>query len=322
MLQFVDIYLQTREKLTLQQVHELEHRIFLISELADIHNDIHSKTNGMAYSRWIRFSLMTNSSQDAEKFMSFFKNIENFDLPEWTQEEKLRFEAEEKEWKIRQRQYFGSFATSIWEGNFDSLNQISEKNFPKKLKNIFSWMRICKDFQWTEIRSFSKNVWKFPVISEKIGWNEAGTMMAMILPIFTNEYGYFIFFWEWVRWQIKENLQYTGKIYDTDSFNVYENEYILGVLHFYSPDFLEQHFLQNILTTPPTEQDFEHLRKILLFQLDEQIAFHDQEANVVMWFSPEDERKVIENTDFTWFLQKYSTFLRQISYVCKTSQIL
>ena len=81
---------------------------------------------------------MTNSSQDAEKFMSFFKNIENFDLPEWTQEEKLRFEAEEKEWKIRQRQYFGSFATSLWEKKFDALNQISEKNLPKNLKNVFS----------------------------------------------------------------------------------------------------------------------------------------------------------------------------------------
>lgn len=321
MLQFIDVYLQTREKLTLSAVHELEHRIFLIPEFANIHDDIQSKTNWMAYSRWIRFSLTTNSSQDVEKFLYFFKNIENFDLPEWTEEEKLRFEAEEKEWKIRQRQYFGSFATSLWEKKFDALNQISEKNLPKNLKNVFSWMRIYKDFRGAEGQKFSKNLWKFPIISEKIFWDKSGTMTAMILPIFAREYEYFIFFWEWVRWQIKENLQYTGKIYDTDSFNVYENEYILGVLHFYSPDFLKENFLKEMIINPPNERDFEYIRKILLFQLDEQIAFHDQEANVVMWFSPEDERKVIENTDFTWFLQKYPTFLDMISYVYQTHKI-
>ncbi|MGYP001693129449 len=60
-------------------------------------------------------------------------------------------------------------------------------------------MRICKDFRGTEGQKFSKNLWKFPIISEKIFWDKSGTMTAMILPIFAREYEYFIFFWEWVR---------------------------------------------------------------------------------------------------------------------------
>ena len=45
MLQFIDVYLQTREKLTLSAVHESEQRMFLIPEFANIHDDIQSKTN-------------------------------------------------------------------------------------------------------------------------------------------------------------------------------------------------------------------------------------------------------------------------------------
>lgn len=127
MLHFIDIYLQTRENFSLKTLHELEHRIFLIPELANIHNEIQSKTNGMSYSRGIRFSLISNHQKDVENFKNFFKNISKYTLPEWTQEEKNRFEMEEKEWNIRQRQYFGSFATKIWEEKFDEINGISEK---------------------------------------------------------------------------------------------------------------------------------------------------------------------------------------------------
>lgn len=75
MLHFIDIYLQTHENYTLKILHELEHRIFLINDLANIYNEIQSKTNWMSYSRGIRFSLVSNNLDDIEKFKNFIKNI-------------------------------------------------------------------------------------------------------------------------------------------------------------------------------------------------------------------------------------------------------
>lgn len=83
-------------------------------------------------------------------------------------------------------------------------------------------MRICENFHNTEIQKFAKNSWKFPIIFEKIFWQEAGNMIAIILPVLRENYQFFALASEWIEIILKENLVYTGEIYDLDSFNIYE----------------------------------------------------------------------------------------------------
>jgi hypothetical protein len=51
MLHFIDIFLKTKKAHKLEIIHKLEHRIFLIPDLADIYDESDAITNGMAYSR-------------------------------------------------------------------------------------------------------------------------------------------------------------------------------------------------------------------------------------------------------------------------------
>ena len=210
MLHFIDVYLQTKIPLPLNLIHELEHRIFLIPNLANLHDDRHSKTNGMSYSRGIRFSLVTNNVESIKNFKNFFLNIASYMLPEWTPEKKERFEVEENEWRVRQREYFGSFATSIFEEEFDKINNIQSDIILHKniLQDIFSGIRICENFALTEVLSFHSQKWEFPIISRAIDWEQEGAMQAMILPVSSLEYSVFIFVMEWVKTLLKRELQY------------------------------------------------------------------------------------------------------------------
>lgn len=45
MIKFFDIYLKTKNNLKLEQIHEIEHKIFLIPELAKIYNETNALTN-------------------------------------------------------------------------------------------------------------------------------------------------------------------------------------------------------------------------------------------------------------------------------------
>lgn len=236
MLHFFDVYLQTRLPMTLEHIHELEHRIFLIPELANVFDERHSKTNGMSYSRGIRFSLVTNRMENIEKMKAFFREIHQYTLPEWTQEERDRFDAEEQEWMIRQRQYFGSFAASVFEKKFDAINGIASESVSlESLESMFAGIRFCENFSLEMIAAFAHTEWIFPQFSEQFFWEEPGNMTAILVPVYTKEYGHFVFFCEWIKSVCREHFQYTGNIYDLDHFNVYEGEYILGVIHWYSP---------------------------------------------------------------------------------------
>ena len=92
MLKFFDIYLKTNKACKLKDIHEIEHKIFLIPDLANIYDDRHSITNWMSYSRGIRFSIITKNKNSLEKFKNFFQNINKYDLLEWSKEEKSSFE--------------------------------------------------------------------------------------------------------------------------------------------------------------------------------------------------------------------------------------
>ena len=143
-------------------------------------------------------------------------------------EERKRFEAEEKEWRVRQRQYFGSFAASIFEQQFDKINNISSDIISvKNLKNVFSGIRFYENFSLTNVSEFLHTNWVFPKISEKFSWQEEGVMMVLVLLVYSKEYAYFVLFSEWIKHICVESFQSAGEIYDIDHFNAYENEYIL-----------------------------------------------------------------------------------------------
>lgn len=55
---------------------------------------------------------------------------------------------------------------------------------------------------------------------------------------------------------LEENLVFKWKIYDLDFFNVYENEYILWITHFYSPENIKTDFLKNIFFTKTYKKRF------------------------------------------------------------------
>lgn len=319
MLQFIDIYLQTTNPCKLTDIHEIEHRIFLIPELSEIYDETDAITNGMSYSRGIRFSLVTNKKQKCEQFKNFFLNLEKYELPEWTKEEKSRFEAEETEWLIRQRQYFWSFATKCFEEEFDKLNNIKNFEIHKNILKewFFSGIRICENHKIREVKSFEKQNFIFPKINKTIQWQENGTMFAIILPILQKNYQNFIFFSEWIKIILEKNFVDTGKIYDLDFFNVYECDYILWITHFYSPQSVNQETILKMLKEKPKKSDFEKIRKILLFETEKQKTYFDQEANVVMWFSVNDEKKIIKNASFQYFINNYENFLENLSFVKK-----
>lgn len=319
MIKFFDIYLKTKNNLKLEQIHEIEHKIFLIPELAKIYNETNALTNWMSYSRWIRFWMVTNNNKKLEEFKNFFLKLENLELPEWNQEEKSRFEAEEKEWLIRQRQYFGSFATKIFEDEFDKINKIQKIKIDKNiLKNdFFSEIRFCENYKITEIKKSEKQNFIFPKINKTIKWQENWNMFAIILPILKENYQNFIFFVEWIKLVLEKNLVHTGKIYDLDNFNVYEADYILWVIHFYSPEKIQD--ILEILKEKPKKSDFEFIKKILIFWIDRQKVYFDQEANVVMNFTPKQEKTMIKNTIFENFISEYDNFLNILSFVKKES---
>lgn len=160
MLHFVDIYLRVKNPRTLRNIHECEHKIFSIPDLARIHDGITAKTNGMSYARGIRFSLASNNPEKIAAFKNFFANLDAYFLPEWSEAEKLRFEAEESEWEAHQREYFGSFAASLWEKAFDKINKIPDKIFPpgEKISDFFEGMRVCQDFQFFQIILFLQKI--------------------------------------------------------------------------------------------------------------------------------------------------------------------
>ena len=145
-------------------------------------------------------------------------------------------------------------------------------------------------------------------------------MIAIILPIFKKDYKNFIFFSEWIKKILEENLVFKWKIYDLDFFNVYENEYILWITHFYSPENIKTDFLKNIFLQKPTKKDFDYIKETLTFELEKQKFYFDQEANVVMWFSINDEKKFIRNTSFKNFISNYDFFLNSINFIKKQNK--
>ena len=103
-----------------------------------------------------------------------------------------------------------------------------------------------------------------------------------------------------------------------DFFNVYENEYILWITHFYSPENIKTDFLKNIFLQKPTKKDFDYIKETLTFELEKQKFYFDQEANVVMWFSINDEKKFIRNTSFKNFISNYNFFFKFHKFYKKT----
>ena len=195
MLKFFDIYLKTNKACKLKDIHEIEHKIFLIPDLANIYDDRHSITNWMSYSIGIRFSIITKNKNSLEKFKNFFQNINKYDLLEWSKEEKSRFEAEEKEWEIRQRQYFWSFATKCFEEEFDKINNIKNLEIKKNLlkENFLLKINSCENHKLNILKEIKESNFLFPNINKNFFWEENWNMIAIILPTFKKDYKNFIF---------------------------------------------------------------------------------------------------------------------------------
>ena len=76
----------------------------------------------------------------------------------------------------------------------------------------------------------------------------------------------------------------------------------------------------NYFQETPTKERFKKIKETLIFSIDEQEAYHDQEANVILGFTPADERCMIQNTKYEDFLKCYDELLNRISIVQKTSK--
>lgn len=317
MLHFVDVFLKTREAYKLELIHEIEHRIFLIPDLSDIYDESDAITNGMAYSRGIRFSLVSNNLKKITAFKNFFINLKNFELPDLTDEEKQRFEMEFKEYKAKQRHYFWSYAVSKFENIFDKINGVKATKIDKNiLKNgFFEWICICEDFKIKKVGDFKKKKWVFPKfdkkIKTKIDWNQT----AIILPTDFENYASFAIFFTHCENILREMYRKTWKTYDLDSFWVFENDYLVWAISWFSREkFDKKDFLKNI-SKRPNKKQFKYLKKYFIFEFERQLAEHNQEIYVVMWIEPEEEKNMIKNLSFEQFLEKYDFFIDNFSFV-------
>ena len=105
------------------------------------------------------------------------------------------------------------------------------------------------------------------------------------------------------------------KTYDLDSFWVFENDYIVWAISWFSREkFDKKDFLKNI-SKRPNKKQFKYLKKYFIFEFERQLAEHNQEIYVVMWIESEEEKNMIKNLSFEQFLEKYDFFIDNFSFV-------
>ena len=135
------------------------------------------------------------------------------------------------------------------------------------------------------------------------------------MPTDFENYASFAIFFTHCENILREMYCKTWKTYDLDSFWVFENNYLVWAIFWFSREkFDKKDFLKNI-SKRPNKKQFKYLKKYFIFEFERQLAEHNQEIYVVMWIEPEEEKNMIKNLSFEQFLEKYDFFIDNFSFV-------